>query len=137
MVNVARRILIVEDDLLNRLLLSTVLESSGFQVQAVTDGAHVLEKAEEFVPNLITMDIDLPDISGLELIRRLQADPNLRQIPVLAVTAYVGKGEEARIREAGARGFLAKPISIGPFLAAVNGVLAGSVSRDVSGRPAI
>ncbi|KRA79378.1 response regulator [Altererythrobacter sp. Root672] len=115
----SKRILVVEDDLLNRMLLCTVLENSGFMVQSVTDGRHVLKKTKEFVPDLITMDINLPSISGLELIQRLQADPKLQQIPILAVTAYVGKGEEARIRRAGASDFLAKPISIRPFLAAI------------------
>jgi two-component system cell cycle response regulator DivK len=120
---VSKRILVVEDDLLNRMLLCTVLENSGFQVQSVTDGRHVLKKTKEFGPDLITMDINLPSVSGLELIQRLQADPSLQQIPILAVTAYVGKGEEARIRRAGASDFLAKPISIKPFLAAVSRLL--------------
>ncbi|MBT2132760.1 response regulator [Croceibacterium sp. LX-88] len=115
----SKRILVVEDDLLNRMLLCTVLENSGFLVQAVTDGKHVLKKTKEFSPDLITMDINLPSVSGFELIQRLQADPKLQQIPILAVTAYVGKGEEARIRRAGASDFLAKPISIKPFLAAI------------------
>lgn len=118
-----QRILVVEDDLLNRMLLCTVLENSGFKVQSVTDGRHVLKKTKEFGPDLITMDINLPSVSGLELIQRLQADPKLQQIPILAVTAYVGKGEEARIRRAGASDFLAKPISIKPFLAAVSRLL--------------
>ena len=124
--SVSQRILIVEDDFLNRVLLCTVLENSGYLVKVVTDGAQVLKKAREFVPNLITMDINLPNISGLELIRILQAHPTLRQIPILAVTAYVGASEEDRIRRAGARDFLAKPISIRSFLATVNGLLSGA-----------
>jgi two-component system cell cycle response regulator DivK len=122
----SKRILVVEDDLLNRMLLCAVLEKAGFGVHSVTDGALVLDRTREFVPNLVTMDINLPNISGLELIKTLKADPKLCQIPILAVTAYVGKGEEARVRNAGANDFLTKPISIRPFLAAVNRLLFAS-----------
>ena len=125
----SKRILVVEDDLLNRMLLCTVLEKAGLVVQAVTDGALVLDRAKEFVPDLITMDINLPNISGLELIKRLKADPKLCQIPILAVTAYVGKGEEARVRQAGANDFLTKPISISPYLAAVTRLLSNSETQ--------
>ena len=116
-------ILVVEDDLLNRMLLCTVLEKTGFSVQAVSDGAQVLETAKELDPDLITMDINLPNILGLELIKTLRADTKLSKIPILAITAYVGKGEEARIRNAGAKHFMAKPISIKPFLTVVDQLL--------------
>jgi two-component system cell cycle response regulator DivK len=69
------------------------------------------------------MDIQLPNVSGLDLIEAAKADPLLRAIPVLAVTAYAGKGDEERIREAGADSYLAKPVSIGPFMAAVRGLV--------------
>jgi two-component system cell cycle response regulator DivK len=69
------------------------------------------------------MDIQLPNVSGLDLIAGMKADAALRAIPVLAVTAYAGKGDEERIREAGAEGYLAKPVSIGPFMRAVNALL--------------
>ncbi len=113
----------VEDDLLNRMLYSAVLEGNGFVAELVGDGAHALAKAREFRPDLVIMDIQLPNVSGLELIEALQRDPEFRQVPILAVTAFVGKGEEARIREAGAKGYLAKPISIAPLLAAINDLL--------------
>jgi two-component system cell cycle response regulator DivK len=119
----ARRILVVEDDLLNRMFLCATLETSGYAVRMVTDGEHVLAAVREFAPELVTMDINLPNISGIDLIRRLKAHPRYRAIPVLAITAYVGPGEEREIRRAGAAGFLAKPISIRPFLAAVAGLL--------------
>jgi len=86
-------------------------------------GAMCLFARREFVPNLIIMDIQLPNISGLELIEALKGDPELRMIPVLAVTAYAGKGDEERIREAGAEGYLAKPVSIGPFMTAVKALV--------------
>lgn len=119
----SKRILVVEDDLLNRMFFSATLEASGFAVRMVTDGAEVLDATKAFRPDLITMDINLPNVSGVQLIKKLRADPAFRDIPILAVTAYVGKGEEARIRRAGASEYMAKPISIRPFLASVDRLL--------------
>ena len=119
----AKRIMVVEDNDLNRKLFCDVLKSQGFTVEPVGDGLEALDKARAFVPNLMIMDIQLPNISGLELIEGAKADPLLRAIPVLAVTAYAGKGDEERIRDAGAEGYLAKPVSIGPFMAAVKGLV--------------
>lgn len=121
----AKRILVVEDNDLNRKLFCDVLRSQGFATEPVADGREALERALDFVPNLIIMDIQLPNISGLDLIEAAKKDPVLRTIPVLAVTAYAGKGDEERIREAGAEGYLAKPVSIGPFMAAVKKLLDG------------
>ncbi|RVU04739.1 response regulator [Novosphingobium umbonatum] len=120
----AKRILVVEDNDLNRKLFCDVLKSQGYVVEPVGDGRVALESARSFVPDLIIMDIQLPNISGLDLIEAAKLDPALRPIPVLAVTAYAGKGDEERIRQAGAEGYLAKPVSIGPFMAAVKGLLA-------------
>ena len=119
----AKRALVVEDDLLNRMLYCAVLEGRDFTVEAVGDGGQVMAKVREFAPDLIIMDINLPNVSGVRLIERLQADSNFREIPILAVTAYVGKGEESRIRKAGARDYMAKPIKIEPFMAAVDRLL--------------
>ena len=124
----AKRILVVEDNDLNRKLFCDVLKSQGFAVEPVADGRLALERAREFVPNLIIMDIQLADVSGLELIEQAKAEPALRLIPVLAVTAYAGRGDEERIRDAGAEGYLAKPVSIGPFLAAVRALLDKSIA---------
>ncbi len=115
----AKRILVVEDNDLNRKLFCDVLKSHGYAVEPVADGKGALDKARSYVPNLIIMDIQLPDISGLDLIEAAKADSVLRTIPVLAVTAYAGKGDEERIRDAGADSYLAKPVSIGPFMTAV------------------
>lgn len=119
----AKRIMVVEDNDLNRKLFCDVLKSQGFTVEPVGDGLEALDKARAFAPDLMIMDIQLPNISGLELIEGAKGDPALRAIPVLAVTAYAGKGDEERIREAGADGYLAKPVSIGPFMAAVKRLL--------------
>ena len=116
----AKRILVVEDNDLNRKLFCDVLKSQGYVVEPVADGLDALDRAREFVPNLIIMDIQLPNVSGLDLI---ETDPALRAIPMLAVTAYAGKGDEERIREAGAEGYLAKPVSIGPFMQAVKALI--------------
>ncbi len=119
----AKRILVVEDNELNRKLFCDVLRSQGYAVEPCADGLLALDAARQFVPNLIIMDIQLPNISGLDLIETAKKDPVLRTIPVLAVTAYAGKGDEERIRDAGAEGYLAKPVSIGPFMAAVKGLV--------------
>ena len=119
----AKRILVVEDNDLNRKLFCDVLKSQGYAVEPVADGHVALQRAREFVPNLIIMDIQLADVSGVELIEQAKRDPILRTIPVLAVTAYAGKGDEERIRDAGADSYLAKPVSIGPFMAAVRGLV--------------
>ena len=115
----AKRILVVEDNDLNRKLFCDLLRANGFAVEPLADGQAVMERTRQFVPNLVIMDIQLPTVSGLELIEAIKADRELRSIPVLAVTAYAGKGDEERIRQAGAEGYLAKPVSIGPFMVAV------------------
>ena len=119
----AKRILVVEDNDLNRKLFCDVLVASGFSVESVADGNHAIETARSFVPNLVVMDIQLQDVSGLDLIETLKQDATLGRVPVLAVTAYAGKGDEERIREMGAEGYLSKPVSIGPFMAAVKGLV--------------
>ena len=99
------------------------MRSQGYAVEPCADGLLALDAARQFVPNLIIMDIQLPNVSGLDLIEAAKKDTVLRAIPVLAVTAYAGKGDEDRIRDAGAEGYLAKPVSIGPFMAAVRGLV--------------
>ena len=119
----AKRILVVEDNDLNRKLFCDVLRASGFEVEPVADGEVVLNAARAFDPDLVIMDIQLPGVSGVDLITAMRRDGALRSIPVLAVTAYAGKGDEERIRDAGATGYLSKPVSIGPFMAAVRGLV--------------
>lgn len=118
-----KRILVVEDNDLNRKLFCDVLQAGGFAVEPVADGNLAIERARAFIPNLVVMDIQLQDISGLDLIEMLKGDVDLAEVPVLAVTAYAGKGDEQRIRESGAEGYLSKPVSIGPFMAAVKGLV--------------
>lgn len=118
-----KRILVVEDNDLNRKLFCDVLKANGFEVVPVADGQNVLPTAKKFMPHGVVLDIQLPNISGLELIEAFQKDRALRAIPILAVTAYAGKGDEEKIRAAGAKDYLAKPVSITPFMNAVRGLL--------------
>ena len=120
----AKRILVVEDNDLNRKLFCDVLKANGFEVVPVADGENVIPSARKFKPDAVVLDIQLPNISGLEVIEAFMRDHALRAIPILAVTAYAGKGDEEKIRAAGARDYLAKPVSITPFMAAVRGLMA-------------
>lgn len=117
--------MVVEDNDLNRKLFCDVLKANGFDVEPVADGGNVLETARSVSPDLIIMDIQLPGISGVDLIEAAKRDSRLAEIPVLAVTAFAAKGDEERIRAAGAAGYLAKPVSIMPFMNAVKELLPG------------
>lgn len=119
----AIRVLVVEDNDLNRKLFCDLLKAHGFVVKPVADGLCAIEEAIAFEPNLIIMDIQLPNVSGISLIESLKVDERLAAIPVLAVTAYAGKGDEERIRSAGAHGYLSKPVSINSFMSAVNSLV--------------
>lgn len=114
-----KRVLVVEDDFLNRLFFCDVLKEQGFEVEPVADEREALARTEEFRPDLIVMDIHMPHISGVDIIKSLKANPSFSAIPVLAVTGFVGRGEELVVRGAGAVGYLPKPVSIVPFVAAV------------------
>ena len=116
--------MVVEDNDLNRKLFCDVLKANGFEVEPVADGEIVLETARRETPDLIIMDIQLPGVSGVDLIAEAKRDRALKDIPVLAVTAFAAKGDEDRIRSAGAAAYLAKPVSIIPFMNAVKGLLA-------------
>ncbi len=120
----AKRVLVIEDDFLNRMMFCAVLREGGYQVEEVVDERLTLKEVEEFGPDLIVLDIHLPHVSGIDIIKLLKSNELLRDIPVLAVTGYVGKGEELKVRSAGASGYLAKPVSMKPFLKAVGGLIA-------------
>ena len=129
---VAKRILVVEDNDLNRKLFCDVLTASGFSVEPCADGELALNAARAFDPDLVIMDIQLPNISGMELIGQMKRDAALCPVPVLAVTAYAGKGDEDKIRDMGAEGYLSKPVSIGPFMRAVKELLAPEVGHPTA-----
>ena len=116
---VEKTVLIVEDNELNLKLFCDLLRAHGYAAEAVRDGREALDAARAIMPDLIVMDIQLPHVSGLELIAAIKADPALAHIPIMAVTAYAAKGDEERIREAGAEDYVAKPVPVARFIEAV------------------
>ena len=123
------KILVVEDNELNLKLFCDLLRAHRYEAEPVRDGREAVERARAFAPDLIVMDIQMPYISGLELIEQIKADEGLKATPIMAVTAYAAKGDEERIREAGAEGYVSKPISVIRFVEAVRALLA--MPRDV------
>ena len=120
---VTKKVLIVEDNELNLKLVTELLRAPQFEVEGLRDGRDALARIRDFAPDLVIMDIQMPHISGLDLIEAMQADADLRAVPVLAVTAYAGKGDEERILGAGARGYLSKPVGMVAFLETVRGII--------------
>ncbi len=112
----AKTILIVEDNELNMKLFNDLLQAHGYETVQTKDGRDAVSLTREHKPDLILMDIQLPEISGLEITKQLKADEDLRHIPVIAVTAFAMKGDEEKIREGGCEGYIAKPISVPDFL---------------------
>lgn len=110
------KVLIVEDNELNMKLFHDLLEAHGVETVETRDGKEVLELAREHKPDLILMDIQLPEISGLDVTKALKADEELKVIPVIAVTAFAMKGDEQKIREGGCEDYISKPISVTHFL---------------------
>jgi two-component system, cell cycle response regulator DivK len=114
-----KTVLIVEDNELNMKLFHDLLEAHGIRTIESRDGRHVLDIARENRPDLILMDIQLPEISGLEVTKLLKADNDLRNIPVIAITAFAMKGDEQKIREGGCEDYISKPISVSRFIEVV------------------
>jgi two-component system cell cycle response regulator DivK len=128
------KILIVEDNALNIKLFCDLLAAHGHEPEAVSDSRFALETARNFKPELVITDIQLPYVSGLELIHLLRADEDLREVPIMAVTAYAAQGDEERIRGAGAQSYVSKPISVARFVAEVDGLLAATkAAAEVEG----
>ena len=114
-----KTVLIVEDNELNMKLFHDLLDAHGYSILQTKDGMEALDIAREHRPDLILMDIQLPEVSGLEVTKWLKGDPELQRIPVVAVTAFAMKGDEERIREGGCEAYLSKPISVGKFIETV------------------
>jgi two-component system cell cycle response regulator DivK len=119
-----KTILIVEDNELNMKLFNDLLQAHGYNTLQTKDGREVVQLTRRMRPDLILMDIQLPEISGLEVTKMLKADDDLRHIPVVAVTAFAMKGDEQKIRNGGCDGYIAKPISVASFLQTVSKFLA-------------
>jgi two-component system cell cycle response regulator DivK len=121
---VQKKVLIVEDNDLNMKLFNDLLVAHGYGTLQTKDGVEALALAREHRPDLILMDIQLPEVSGLQVIRWIKEDDELRMIPVIAVTAFAMKGDEEKIREGGCEAYIAKPISVASFLRTVERFLA-------------
>jgi two-component system cell cycle response regulator DivK len=118
-----KTILIVEDNDLNMKLFNDLLEAHGYATLQTKDGVEALRMARQHHPDLILMDIQLPEVSGLEVTKWLKDDEELRSIPVIAVTAFAMKGDEQKIRDGGCEAYIAKPISVAHFLRTIENFL--------------
>ena len=122
-----KRVLVVEDNELNLKLFCDLLRAHEFAAEPVRDGRDALTRARDFDPELIIMDIQMPHVSGFELIEALKSDETLKRIPIMAVTAYAGREDEDRIRAAGADAYVSKPISLARFVQEVSALLPEAV----------
>jgi two-component system cell cycle response regulator DivK len=125
---VAKRVLVVEDNELNLKLFCDLLRAHDFAAEPVKDGREAVARARAFEPDLIVMDIQMPYVTGLELIQQMKLDQQLRSIPIMAVTAYAGHEDEERIRAAGANAYVSKPISLARFMEEVRGLVPANPS---------
>ncbi|WP_292051652.1 MULTISPECIES: response regulator [unclassified Brevundimonas] len=121
----SKKVLIVEDNELNMKLFHDLLESQGYETLQTREGMQALQLARAHRPDLILMDIQLPEISGLEVTKWIKEDEELSNIPVIAVTAFAMKGDEERIRQGGCEAYISKPISVTTFLDTVRQHLEG------------
>jgi two-component system, cell cycle response regulator DivK len=115
----SKLVLIVEDNELNMKLFKDILQAQGFRTVETRQGLDALELARSHMPDLIIMDIQLPEVSGLDVTKWIKADEQLAHIPILAVTAFAMRGDEQKIRDAGCEGYMSKPISLRGFMEAV------------------
>ena len=125
----AKTVLVCEDDELNVKLFTDLLSSAGYHPLEARNGQQAIDLAQARCPDLITLDFRLPVLSGEEVVRRLKADPALRHIPVVAVTACAMVGDRERILAAGCDGYIAKPVSINAYLDTIAGFLAEAIRR--------
>ena len=123
-----KRVLVVEDNELNLKLFCDLLRAHEFAAEPVRDGRDALTRARDFDPELIIMDIQMPHVSGFELIEAMKSDESLKRIPIMAVTAYAGREDEDRIRAAGADAYVSKPISLARFVQEVSALLPETVN---------
>jgi two-component system cell cycle response regulator DivK len=117
------KILVVEDNALNIKLFCDLLNAHGHQTEPVTDSREALDAARTFKPDLVITDIQLPHLSGIELMQQLRADEELKDVPIMAVTAYAAAGDDERFRAAGAQAYVSKPISVMRFAETVDQLL--------------
>jgi two-component system cell cycle response regulator DivK len=123
---VGRCVLIVEDNPLNMKLFSAMVAAQGYEVLQAADGSSALDLARERHPDLIIMDLQLPDMSGLDVAQSLKHGDGTSEIPIIATTAYALRGDEATIRASGCDGYMAKPIAISEFLELIESFMASA-----------
>ena len=121
-----KTVMVVEDNELNMRLFNDLLEAQGYRVVKTSNGLEAIDLARTNMPDLVLMDIQLPEVSGLEVIRWMKEDEGLNHIPIIAVTAFAMKGDEERIRASGCEAYLSKPISVANFLETVRRFLSNS-----------
>ena len=118
-----KTVLIVEDNELNMKLLNDLLEAHGYATVQTRNGVEAIDLARQHRPDLILMDIQLPEVSGLQVTQWIKDDEDLRHIPVIAITAFAMKGDEEKIRQGGCEAYLSKPISVVKVLETVRNYL--------------
>jgi two-component system cell cycle response regulator DivK len=122
-----KKILIVEDNDLNLKLFRDLLEAHGFETFETKDGSNAVMLTQQVRPDLILMDIQLPEISGLDITRKIKADKDICDIPIIAVTAFAMKDDEEKILRAGCQAYISKPISIAHFMQTIDRFLNAEV----------
>ena len=128
----ARRcVLIVEDNALNMKLFTAMISAQGYDVLQAENGSQALDVARRGHPDLIVMDLQLPDISGLQVTQELKASEDTREIPIVATTAFTSPSDEAEIRASGCDAFMAKPIAISEFLELIDVLMAQEACADL------
>ena len=119
----SKKVLIVEDNELNMKLFNDLLEAHGYATVQTRNGMEALDLVRVHRPDLILMDIQLPEVSGLQVTQWIKDDPSLRHIPVIAITAFAMKGDEEKIRQGGCEAYISKPISVGKFIETIKSYL--------------
>ena len=125
----SKKVLIVEDNELNMKLFNDLLEAHGYATVQTRNGMEALDLVRVHRPDLILMDIQLPEVSGLQVTQWIKDDPSLRHIPVIAITAFAMKGDEEKIRQGGCEAYLSKPISVVKFLETVRNFIGGQDTK--------
>lgn len=115
----ARKILVVEDNDMNMQLVEFLLEEGGYDIVKAASGEEALAVTREHEPDLILMDIHLPGMDGLSVVRAMKTDDRTRRIPILALTAHAMRGDKDRFLEAGCDGYISKPIDVKTFIASI------------------
>ncbi len=125
-----KTVLIVEDNALNMKLFRDLLDAHGIATIETRNGMEVMDIAREKKPDLILMDIQLPEVSGLDVTKWLKSDDVLKKIPVIAVTAFAMKGDEEKIRQGGCEDYISKPISVSRFIEVIQTYLTKPVEES-------